>query len=377
MTVILRTLLPTLLLLLALITPASATVKLSTAEQLLVTDGKVIEVAVMYDFVPFSYVEDGVHKGFVADLLMLIEAKTGARLKARVGEWGDNLERLRQKQVDVIADVSFKPERTSFVLYTTPYFEIPTVVFTDKAFGNYRSPADLSGKHVGVLRNIFYIRELRKRQDIRISEYDDYQTLTRALAFGEIDAAIQNLTSGYHYATQNAYTNIKMAGEFTLDNVGREDLRFGVRTDRPVIQSLLQKGLDNISADEWKQLTNRWVGVTSGDLVERRQTAALTPEEREFVKNNPVIRVHNEQTFEPYSFFENGQPLGHSVDFMRLLAQRAGMEIEFISGSSWNDYLEMLRTGEIDVMTNIVRSPEREAFMHFTTPYLRLAQGIY
>ena len=377
MTAISRTLVSALLLILTLINPVSASVELSTEEQALISGDQVIEVAVMYDFVPFSYVEGGSHKGFVADLLRLIEAKTGARLKARVGEWGDNLERLRQKQIDAIADVSFKPERTSFVLYTTPYFEIPTVVFTDKAFGDYRSPADLSGKQVGVLRNIFYIRELRKRQDINITEYDDYETLTRALAFGEIDAAIQNLTSGYHYATQNAYTNIKVAGEFTLDSVGREDLRFGVNTDRPAVQSLLQKGLDSISRREWEQLTNRWVGVNASGLLDRQKTAALTPEEREFVKNNPVIRVHNERNFEPYSFFENGKPQGHSVDFIRLLAQRAGMEVEFVSDHSWNEYLEMLRAGQIDVMTNIVLSPEREAYMYFTTPYLRLAQGIY
>ncbi len=365
------------LLLLTLAQTAWANLPLSPEEQALVDGHQPIQVAVMYDFVPFSYVEGGTHKGFVADLLRLIETKTGAKLRARVGEWGDNLEDLRQKQIDAIADVSFKPERTSFILYTTPYFEIPTVVFTDKRFGNYQGLADLSGKHVGVLRNIFYIRELRKRRDIRISEYDDYETLTRALAFGEIDAAIQNLTSGYHYATQNAYTNIKMAAEFQLDNVGREDLRFGVRTDKPAIQSLLQKGLDSITEAEWGELTNRWVGTRYSELVDRRQTVALSTLEREFVRQNPVIRVHNEDNFEPFSFYEDGQPVGHSVDFIRMLAQRVGLEVEFVSGHSWNDYLEMMRSGQIDVMTNIVQSPDRARYMHFTTPYLRLAQGIF
>ena len=374
---LLRTLLPLLSLLGLLASPAAANMQLSAEERALIEQQEVIEVAVMYDFVPFSYIENGTHTGFVADLLDLIEARTGAQLKARIGEWGDNLERLRNQQIDAVADISFKPERTSFTLYTTPYFEIPTVVFADKTFGDYHSLADLSGKQVGVLRNIFYLRELSAREDIHVRTYDDYEQLTRALAFGEIDAAIQNLTSGYHYATHNAYTNIKMAGEFSLDTVGREDLRFGVRTDRPAIQSLLQKGLDSITPDEWDTLINRWVGVSATGLAEHRRTVALTPEEREFVKNNPVIRVHNEQNFEPYSFFEDGQPQGHSVDFIRLLAQRAGLEVEFVNGHSWNDYLGMMRTGQLDVMTNIVFSRERANYMLFTTPYLRLAQGIY
>ncbi len=135
--------------------PLHASIALTPAEQELATDGKQIEVAVMYDFVPFSYVEGGEFKGFIADLLDLIEAKTGATFKPRIGEWGDGLNRLKSKQIDVIANISFKPERTSYTLFTTPYFEIPTAVFTDKRFGRYESLADLSGKHVGVLKEIF------------------------------------------------------------------------------------------------------------------------------------------------------------------------------------------------------------------------------
>lgn len=220
---------------------------LSPAEQALTQEGQVIEVAVMYDFVPFSYVEDGTYKGFVADLLDLIEEKTGATLKPRIGEWSDNLKRLNDKEIDAIADISFKPERTSFTLYTSPYFEIPIAVFTDKSFGRYEGLADLSGQHVGVLRDIFYLAELRQLKDIRISTYDDYEQLTRAVALGEIDVGLQNLTSGLYYASKNAYLNIQVAGEFTVKNLGREDLRFGVRVERPAIQSLLQKGLDSIT----------------------------------------------------------------------------------------------------------------------------------
>lgn len=350
---------------------------LDAREQALVNSGEPITLAAMYDFVPFSFIENGRHSGFVADLINLLEHKTGIAISVRTGEWSDNLHMLREQQVDVIADISFKPERTPYTLYTTPYFEIPTVVFTQKDFGAYTSLADLSGQRVGVLQNIFYLPELRSHSDIEVVEFDDYERLIRALAFGEIDAAIQNLTSGYHYASRNAYTNIKVAGEFQLRNVGREDLRFGVRTDRPVIRSLLQKGMDAISEAEWRELIDRWVGSESLGFIRNARTVALTPEEREFVKQMPVIRVHNEANFEPYNFYENGQPRGHSVELIRLLAERAGLQVEFVSGRNWDEYLHMMRTGELDVMTNIVRSPEREAYMHFTTPYLRLTQALY
>lgn len=368
-----------LLFLAALKTPAALAgeLALDLREQALIESGEPITLAAMYDFVPFSFIDNGKHSGFVADLVRLLEQKSGANIDVHTGEWSNNLRMLREQRVDVIADISFKPERTPFTLYTTPYFEIPTVVFTQKSFGDYGSLADLSGKRVGVLQNIFYLPELRSHSDIEVVEFDDYERLIRALAFGEIDAAIQNLTSGYHYASRNAYTNIKVAGEFQLRNVGREDLRFGVRTDRPVIRSLLQKGMDAVTEAEWRELIDRWVGSESLGFIRNARTVALTPQEREFVKRMPVIRVQNEANFEPYNFHENGQPRGHSIDLIRLLAERAGLRVEFVSGRDWDAYLKMMRNGELEVMTNIVRSPEREQYLHFTTPYLRLAQALY
>ncbi len=356
---------------------ADTMVELTDREAAYVAAGEPVSMAAMYDFVPFSFIEEGELRGFVPELVAMIEQKTGLDIKLSTGEWANNLHMLEERQIDAISDISFKPERTPFTLYTTPYFEIPTVVFTRKEFGDYSDLADLSGKRVGVLRNIFYLRELRTQADLDIREYDDYATLISALAYGEIDAAIQNLTSGYHYASTNAYTNIKVAGEFQLRNVGREDLRFGVQPEKPLLRSIIQKGMDAITADEWEALIDRWMGRASLGFIRKARTVALTPKEREFVKQNPVIRVHNESNFEPYNFFENGRPRGHSMDLIKLLADKVGLEVNVVSGLSWDEYLQMMREGRLDVMMNIVRSDERDTYLEFTRPYVRLAQALY
>lgn len=356
---------------------ADPQVVLTEREAAYVAAGKPVSMAAMYDFVPFSFIDKGELRGFVPELVEIIEQKTGLDIKLGTGEWSNNLRMLEERQVDAISDISFKPERTPFTLYTTPYFEIPTVVFTRKEFGDYNGLADLSGKRVGVLRNIFYLRELRTQADLDIREYEDYATLISALAYGEIDAAIQNLTSGYHYASTNAYTNIKVAGEFQLRNVGREDLRFGVQPEQPLLRSIIQKGMDAITADEWEALIDRWMGRASMGFIRKARTVALTPSEREFVKQNPVIRVHNESNFEPYNFFENGRPRGHSVDLIQLLADKVGLEVNVVSGLSWDEYLQMMREGRLDVMMNIVYSEERDTYLEFTRPYVRQVQALY
>ena len=50
----------------------------------------------------------------------------------------------------------------------------------------------------------------------------------------------------------------------------------------------------------------------------------LTSEERTWLKQHPVIRVHNEKDWPPFNYFEYGSPGGCPVDYMDLVAATAG-----------------------------------------------------
>lgn len=102
----------------------------------------------------------------------------------------------------------------------------------------------------------------------------------------------------------------------------------------------------------------------------------LTKKEKEFIKNHKVIRVHNEKNWPPFNFFEFGQAKGYSIDLMNLVAKNTGLNIEYKSGPTWNDFLEMMKKDELDVMLNIVKSEEREKYMLFTNPFLNALHGI-
>ncbi|MFT5501735.1 MAG: PAS domain S-box-containing protein, partial [Woeseiaceae bacterium] len=95
----------------------------------------------------------------------------------------------------------------------------------------------------------------------------------------------------------------------------------------------------------------------------------LSQEEIAWIAENPVIRVHNETDWAPYNFNVDGEPSGFSIDYMRLLAEQAGLEIEFVSGPSWSEFLDLMRSGDLDVMLNIVNTPNRREFLLFTDPY--------
>jgi ABC-type amino acid transport substrate-binding protein len=95
----------------------------------------------------------------------------------------------------------------------------------------------------------------------------------------------------------------------------------------------------------------------------------LTAEELQWIEQNPTIRVHNETNWPPYNFNVDGEPTGFSIDYMRLLAEQTGLEVEFVSGPDWNEFIGMMRSGDLDVMLNIVNTPARREFLLFTDAY--------
>jgi two-component system, sensor histidine kinase and response regulator len=103
----------------------------------------------------------------------------------------------------------------------------------------------------------------------------------------------------------------------------------------------------------------------------------FTDAEKRFLFNNPTIRVHNEQDWAPYNFFENDKARGFSIDYIKLLAQKTGLKLEFISGPKWDEFLGMIKAKKLDVMLNIAKSPERHIFLNFSKSYVALAQALF
>jgi len=101
----------------------------------------------------------------------------------------------------------------------------------------------------------------------------------------------------------------------------------------------------------------------------RKLEVVLSPEETAWLDGNRKISVHNETDWPPFNFAKDGQTLGYSIDIMNLLAKKIGLEVEYVTGPTWNEFLEMMKAGTLDVMLNIVKTPERLKYLLYTPPY--------
>ncbi len=106
-------------------------------------------------------------------------------------------------------------------------------------------------------------------------------------------------------------------------------------------------------------------------------TAPFTADERAFIAAHPVLRVHNETDWPPFNFSQNGRPDGYSIDYMNLLAEKTGFRVEYVTGPSWDEFMQMIQAQKIDVMLNIVSTDARRDYLAFTDAYLIAAASIY
>ena len=112
-------------------------------------------------------------------------------------------------------------------------------------------------------------------------------------------------------------------------------------------------------------------------LSANNSAVILTEEEKEFLKNNQPLKLHNEKNWPPYNFNEYATPKGFSIDYMNLIAQKLDIQVEYIFGPTWDEFMEMLKKDELDVIINIAKNKEREVFFDFTTPFHNAENAIY
>lgn len=78
----------------------------------------------------------------------------------------------------------------------------------------------------------------------------------------------------------------------------------------------------------------------------------------------------------PAKIVENGRFGGTDVLMLEELANKIGIALEYVE-CPWRRCLVMMKAGEVDLISSIARSPERERYLRFVEPPYRAGYDIY
>ena len=95
-----------------------------------------------------------------------------------------------------------------------------------------------------------------------------------------------------------------------------------------------------------------------------------TEDELVFMEEHPVIRLGVDPEFVPFEFIgEDGEYKGIAADYLALISEKTGLKFEVIKGLTWPEVYDMAIKGDIDVLSAIGKTKEREEHFLFSEPY--------
>jgi signal transduction histidine kinase len=105
---------------------------------------------------------------------------------------------------------------------------------------------------------------------------------------------------------------------------------------------------------------------------------SLTTDEQRWLAEHPVIRIAPDPSFAPIEWFnQQGVYNGITADYVALLEQKLGVQFEVVRGENWSNILAMVRAREVDALTAIIRTTQREQYLAFSKPYFFSTRAIF
>jgi PAS domain S-box-containing protein len=107
-------------------------------------------------------------------------------------------------------------------------------------------------------------------------------------------------------------------------------------------------------------------------------TASLSPEEQQWLKAHPIIKLAPDPNFRPIEYFDKkGDYQGVAADVIRLLEKKLGISITVVHLKNWDEVLEKFKSHEVDLLGALVKTSNREQFMLFTESTVSVSGGIF
>jgi signal transduction histidine kinase/FixJ family two-component response regulator len=151
------------------------------------------------------------------------------------------------------------PEREKYLSFTEPYLSSPYVIFIREEDKLILDISGLTGKTVAVPRG-FAVQELLARDypQIRLALFDSDEKALQAVATGQADAYIGNLTVASHIIHRRGFSSLRVAASTPFKD---QALSMGARNDWPELPSIINTALASITEEEKTATRNKYLAI--------------------------------------------------------------------------------------------------------------------
>ena len=232
---------------------------LTEAEQAYLRSHPVIALANSYDWAPFEFMNaKGEFDGISAEYFRYFEQLLGVKFVAnRDKPWSEVLRLAFNGELPVLSCAVDTQERQQYFSFTRPYLSFPMVIAARQGEHYIDNYAQIGAtQRIAVVKGYWSEEYLKQHYPhMQLLEVGSVREGLEAVIRGKAYALSDNL-GAIHYA-------IKQYGLTGLSIIGQSDHRFelaiGVHKGDPILLSILQKALANITLKQEQEIYNHWM----------------------------------------------------------------------------------------------------------------------
>ncbi|MGS0626820.1 MULTISPECIES: transporter substrate-binding domain-containing protein [Photorhabdus] len=302
---------------------------------------------------------DGKLEGIYADYLRLIETVLKRPVEVRLfGNWASAYEALQRGDIQLLShSASSQSENRSDNTY--PILVQPLALIMRKEQVNM--PFDKMNIMAAPGSNPNIIKQLSKYyRSVLVAK--SQQEAIQAVVDGQVDAYLDGQSQIAYLLAFRPFSELT----YRRDLSQGERYNFLGRNGDGMVETI-NLILTAIPHEIRTKVYQRWVsGLALGN---NNDTAIFSPQEKAWIKKNPVINVATSRTEPPYSFLDKkGEITGLDVDILRLIGEKSGITFNFIPADGAAGVKKLLKNGEAQ-MTSLVNTPDRNRWLSFSHPY--------
>ena len=179
---------------------------------------------------------------------------------------------------------------------------------------------------------------------------------------------------GWRYALENKEEIIKLIKTKYNSSKSLDHLRYEAKAIEKIISAdtiplgTIDKGRIKYMSNLYNEygLSTKSFKINDFIFSEFTSKVQLTQEEKAYLETHPTLSVQNLESLPPFNFNLENKATGYSIDYMKLIGETLGVNIEFESGKSWKESLERIQNNQLDIIPQIAITEERKKFIGYT-----------
>ncbi len=234
-----------------------------------------IRVAGDRDYAPIEFIgEDGTYQGLAPDFLAKLSEMLGISFVYDTkSSWPEALRKLENRELDIASAAAATDTRRAYASFTSPYLQLPVMIFGRKGGFFAANLDDLSGRTVAVVRGYADTELVMSgHPELSFVQVGTVAEGTELLLAGHVDAFVGSVLTTVHTLREDGNNALMVMGKTPFS----VNLSIAVRKDWPVFTSIVRRAVSHLSATERTEIVNKWIGLRIKEPIDMRLLLQLS-----------------------------------------------------------------------------------------------------